>query len=647
MAHALRFFAALTLLLTLFPGCANGGGRTDTGAARTDGAVRVDAGPDTGPECLGATCGDACVDLATDAEHCGACDVACGEGERCQASACELDPCEPGLTECSDSCVDLLTDGANCGSCGLACEAGETCFEGACGPTTCTGTTSRCDAACVELTSDEANCGACGSACTAAEECRSGSCVDTCPAPGMRCTSEDGSVTCEDVTSDPANCGACDVECSGLEVCTGACACAAPDLVCGGVCTDVSSSSAHCGSCGNACGAEQICVGGACACPTGFTLCGGSCTNAMIDEDNCGTCGRACMTPAESCSGGACVSSCGGGLVVCGGVCTDTATNAIHCGTCGNACGAGRSCAGGVCGPMNDERTNATAITLGTSEVVVTGTTVGASHDGPTVDCGCSSGANVWYRFTLARRSVVYFDTAGSSRDTSLFLTDAAGTLVPAQAANGFSLPGLCNDDASCTTGGFTTGLEARTAGVLAAGTYYLAVGGCGTGTFILRGQAISDDVGSFFYPSRLLGDGMTTTVLVGTSASSSTCGGTASGEDVRWILTCGGQTHLFSLCTSDGGSFERREGTSTFYDPALYVRSASTGAITTCNDDGGSMGGTACTGTAPLPAVAGDTAAYGSRLNDVTLPRGISAVFVDERTGGSGMNYTLRYIVR
>src|SRR5690606_7236305 len=123
--------------------------------------------------------------------------------------------------------------------------------------------------------------------------------------------------------------------------------------------------------------------------------------------------------------------------------------------------------------------------------------------------------------------------------------------------------------------------------------------------------------------------------------------GGNASGEDLRWFLTCGGQAQLFSLCASDGGSFERRQGTSTFFDPSLYVLSGQTGMQVVCNDDGGTMGGTDCVGTAPEPAVSGDLAAYGSRLNDVLVPRGIAYVVVDERTGGDGMNYTLRYIVR
>ncbi len=650
-----RSWACLSFAFLLIAGCATGGGSSDSGTTQTrDGGSDLDAAvvkppdggePDGGPVCLGAMCGEECVDLQTDLDHCGDCDAACSAGQRCQAGACELDPCDSGLVECGGACVDPMTDGAHCGSCGNACDADESCFAGGCGPTTCPSGTSRCGAACVDLMSDAASCGGCGVSCATTEECRDGSCVDTCPAPSMRCTAGDGSVSCLDVTSDATNCGGCGVSCSGLEVCAaGSCTCEAPDRVCGGVCTDVMTSHDHCGSCGNACGPEQLCVDGACACPTGFTLCGSACTNTMIDDRNCGGCGTMCAAPAESCSGGSCVNSCGSGLVVCGGLCTDTSSSASHCGACGNACGAGRACRLGVCAPANDDRTNATTITLGGAEVVVTGSTVGASHDGPS-PCVCTSGANVWYRFTLARRSIVYFDTAGSGFDTSLYITDSAGNAVPGQTDAGFPTAGLCNDDAHCSAGGFTTIRESRTAGLLNAGTYYVAVGGCATGAFTLRGQMIPDNVGYFFYTSRLQGDNTTSTVLVGTDVTTGTCGGVGSGEDVRWFLTCGAP-QFFSLCASDGGSFERREGTSTYYDPAMYIRSGQTGAQVACNDDGGSMGGTNCVGTAPAPTGPLDTLQYGSRLNDVTVPRGIAVVFVDERSA-SGMNYTLRHIVR
>jgi len=335
------------------------------------------------------------------------------------------------------------------------------------------------------------------------------------------------------------------------------------------------------------------------------------------------------------------MSPCPSGQLNCGGTCLDPTNNNANCGACGTACGAGTHCVTSACRPLNDDRASATPITLTTAELVVTGTTAGGTHDGPTVSCVCTSGANVWYTFTLAAREAVYFDTAGSSLDTSLFVTDSAGTALQGRAASGSPGDGFCNDDSGCgAAGDFTSGLQSRTSMLLQAGTYFVAVGGCGAGTFTLHAQHIPANIGSYFYDTAVTGMGTNATVLVGTSAASGTCGGTASGEDVRWFMTCGGQQEFFSLCQSDGGTYVRLSGT-TYYDPSMYIRSAQTGAEVVCNDDGTSMGGTNCQGTG------GDTANYGSRLNNVVVPRGINAVLVDERTGGSGMSYTLAYTVR
>jgi hypothetical protein len=178
---------------------------------------------------------------------------------------------------------------------------------------------------------------------------------------------------------------------------------------------------------------------------------------------------------------------------------------------------------------------------------------------------------------------------------------------------------------------------------VLAAGTWYVAVGGCGTGAFTLRVQHLPTTLGSFFYDSRLQGDSTTSTVLVGSSRIAGTCGGTASGEDVRWFVTCGGTQQFFSLCASDGGTYTRTSFSGTDFDPSIYIRSALTGSESACNDDGGTMGGSNCRGT----GIGADSAGYGSRLNNVSTARGLHGLVVDERTGGSGMSYTLRYIVR
>lgn len=294
---------------------------------------------------------------------------------------------------------------------------------------------------------------------------------------------------------------------------------------------------------------------------------------------------------------------------------------------CGTACRTGTTCRAGTCTPNNDALASATTLTLTAAELTVTGNTDGATFDGPTT---CTSTApNIWYRFTLTQREVVYVDTAGSMYDTRLYLVDSAGLVVT----------NTCNDDASCSSDAFTSTLQSRFAVVLNAGTYSIAVSGFGAsshGAFTMHVQHIPSTYGSFFYSTPITGTmNAFGTSLVGTSARTPTCTLGASGEDVRWFVTCGvTSASLFSLCQADGGTFLRAAGTTT-YDPAMYVYSGRSGTQVQCNDDGGTT--YMCQGTG------GDTLPYGSRIS-AAMPRGINAVVVDERLRTNGMSYTLHY---
>ena len=50
--------------------------------------------------------------------YCGECDNECDIDELCVAGKCETD-CGGGLVECGGECVDLLTDNDNCGGCDI------------------------------------------------------------------------------------------------------------------------------------------------------------------------------------------------------------------------------------------------------------------------------------------------------------------------------------------------------------------------------------------------------------------------------------------------------------------------------------------------------------------------------------------------
>jgi len=140
---------------------------------------------------------DGCeVELTVDAQNCGACGTACSfahAGASCAANACVLGACDTGFGDCdqdpASGCeVELALDAENCGACGTVCSfahAAASCAANACVLGACEAGYDNCDAdaanGCeVVLATDAAHCGECGHACGAEESCVAGECVG-CP----------------------------------------------------------------------------------------------------------------------------------------------------------------------------------------------------------------------------------------------------------------------------------------------------------------------------------------------------------------------------------------------------------------------------------------------------------------------------------
>lgn len=92
----------------------------------------VAAGDSASPGCDAglAVCSGVCVDMTSDANHCGSCTTVCTGTDRCVLGVC-VPRCAPPTVVCGGLCVDPQTDEFNCGSCGVVCVSG-LCNAGSC-----------------------------------------------------------------------------------------------------------------------------------------------------------------------------------------------------------------------------------------------------------------------------------------------------------------------------------------------------------------------------------------------------------------------------------------------------------------------------------------------------------------------------------
>jgi hypothetical protein len=321
----------------------------------------------------------------------------CEPGEVCNAGVCEVN-CPQGQTACFGTCVDLNTNANHCGACGDPCAAGQTCGGGQC--SACPASEpSECEApinACVDPRDDNTNCGECGTFCVGGQHCstttvtiasatQSGftaTFVTTAPhflvmgseivVSGMSVGGYNGAWEVASIVSTTSFTATLNV--SGLGTATGGTTslvesgmcCGAGLEACGGQCKDFLSDSANCGSCGNACAADSVCVNGACKCGFGQIECNGKCITPSVDPLNCGGCpgdgGVICGPTAPYCVSGGCVAACPAPLTGCpignssNLECVNTDSDSDNCGMCGKKCDAsqGLGCSAGQCVPTVD-----------------------------------------------------------------------------------------------------------------------------------------------------------------------------------------------------------------------------------------------------------------------------------------------------
>lgn len=193
--------------------------------------------------------------------------------------------CPPGQTRCGEQCVDVNTDEQHCGACDTSCEEDFECREGRCVRTGCPSDQTLCDGRCVDTRSDRQHCGACGLSCASHLTCRNARCE--CPVATQRnCGNR-----CVDTATDAQNCGACGNKCASGQTCqNGVCRCNTGLTLCGGQCVNTNTDEQNCGGCGKKCASNATCSNGKCVVPspcpiTGQVLC--PCTGTCLSPSLC------------------------------------------------------------------------------------------------------------------------------------------------------------------------------------------------------------------------------------------------------------------------------------------------------------------------------------------------------------------------
>ena len=200
-------------------------------------------------------------------------DKCCPKHARCKRGKCK---CDSGYTKCGKRCVDLQSDAAHCGDCDIACDEGRACIGGTCAECSAAEDCPQADGDCKAATCEDGVCGEVNDDgdFPSVGQCFESTCSDGTPnvhpvAQGAACNENGGSICnaqgdCVVPCSTNADCGGTDSACS--------------EHICqSGICLTRTTEGDFCGiqQCGPpGFGREICCTGGTCSqiCSTCYCL---------------------------------------------------------------------------------------------------------------------------------------------------------------------------------------------------------------------------------------------------------------------------------------------------------------------------------------------------------------------------------------